>query len=31
MQIDFEDMLNRAADLIEAGKWDSPYRTGHGR
>jgi len=25
-QIDFEDMLNRAADLIENGTWRSPYR-----
>lgn len=24
-EVDFEDMINRAADLIEAGKWTSPY------
>lgn len=25
-EVDFEDMLNLATDLIEAGRWTSPYR-----
>ncbi|WP_141013061.1 UvrD-helicase domain-containing protein [Nocardioides sambongensis] len=25
-EVDFEDMLNRATDLVEAGRWTSPYR-----
>ncbi len=24
-EVDFEDMINRAADVIEAGEWTSPY------
>ena len=25
-EVDFEDMLNHATDLVEAGKWSSPFR-----
>jgi DNA helicase-4 len=25
-EVDFEDMLNQATDLVEAGRWTSPYR-----
>lgn len=25
-EVDFEDMLNHATDLVEAGRWTSPYR-----